>query len=89
VVHQHAWTLAECFTEGPPDQCWPWRGLVDERVAKWRGKSASRLVYAQLVGPIPDGQILQRTCRNYLCVNPGHMELVTRAISMARRNRGI
>lgn len=79
----------ELWTQGEPDECWPWRGVIDNRLVKYKGKSASRVVYAKLRGPIPVDHILERTCRNHLCVNPDHMEAITRSAATARRNRGI
>lgn len=37
-----------------------------------------RLSYAQHVGPIPDGLTIDHLCRVRLCINPAHLEPVTR-----------
>lgn len=64
--------------------CWDWSRYVDSdgygRV-KIRGKSerrAHRAVYEELVGHIPDGMDLDHLCRNRRCVNPEHLEPVTK-----------
>lgn len=35
-------------------------------------------------GPVPDGMDLDHLCRNRWCVNPAHLELVTRKENLAR-----
>jgi len=34
-----------------------------------------RAVYEAAVGPVPDGQLVFRTCMSKTCVNPSHMGL--------------
>jgi hypothetical protein len=38
---------------------------------------AHRIMYQWLVGPIPDGLVIDHLCRNRWCVTPAHMEPVT------------
>ena len=40
-------------------------------------KSAHRVAYEALVGPIPEGLHIDHLCRNKLCINPLHLEPVT------------
>ncbi|WP_033356238.1 HNH endonuclease signature motif containing protein, partial [Kitasatospora aureofaciens] len=49
-----------------------------------RTYSAHRYAYTQLVGPIPDGLVIDHLCRNPSCVNPAHLEPVTHAENMRR-----
>lgn len=76
------------------DGCWLWRGFrmtptgygrfngtVD---GKARKMLAHRMIYEQLVGPIPQGMTLDHLCRNRSCVNPDHMEVVTNRINTLR-----
>jgi hypothetical protein len=45
---------------------------------------AHRLVYEELVGPIPEGMELDHLCRNTSCVNPAHLEPVPHRVNVLR-----
>jgi hypothetical protein len=69
--------------------CWEWCGELSSngygRV--WRNNkriAAHRAYYEQEVGPIPDGLQLDHLCRNRRCVNPDHLEPVTRTENQLR-----
>lgn len=70
-------------TEG----CWQWTGNVAPngygRIGN-RLYCAHRYAYALLVGTIPDGKQLDHLCRNRSCVNPAHLEVVTRRENILR-----
>jgi HNH endonuclease len=45
---------------------------------------AHRVAYEIVVGPIPAGTDLDHLCSVKHCVNPAHLEVVTRAVNMKR-----
>jgi len=64
--------------------CWEWTasqvGNGYGQFGTWTGNGnnrAHRVAYTSLVGPIPAGLQSDHLCRNRLCVNPEHLELVT------------
>jgi hypothetical protein len=72
--------------------CWPWIGGKDRTgygrfaVSKrpYVQTAASRFAYELLVGPIPEGFDIDHLCRNRICVNPQHLEPVTRQENILR-----
>lgn len=83
------------FTESPSG-CWEWNAAIDAagygrfsvRIgptrADYRMKLAHRVSYETFVGPIPDGLDIDHLCRNRKCVNPEHLEPVTRSENLRR-----
>lgn len=75
--------------------CWEWRAFRgrdgygrfhvgrDEsgNKKKW---NAHRVAYELIVGSIPEGLDLDHLCRNRGCVNPAHLEPVTRRENLMR-----
>lgn len=73
--------------------CWRWLGYVDpngygrKNLRKHEGGGyvyAHRWSYEQMVGPIPEGLTIDHLCRNRGCVNPEHLEPVTRGENVLR-----
>lgn len=75
-----------CPSLGP---CWVWR--LDTNQAGYamfqfdhRQMRAHRWSYQHVVGPIPDGLVLDHLCRVRHCVRPSHLEAVTGAVNNSR-----
>lgn len=72
------------------EDCWPWvagkdaSGYGSFRLTSEKTVRAHRHSYELLVGPIPPGLDLDHLCRNRHCVNPGHLEPVTRVENIMR-----
>ncbi len=72
-----------------PDGCWEWtascyaNGYGSFYVNRKKIK-AHRFAYETLVGIIPLDLEIDHICRNRKCVNPAHMELVTRSENIRR-----
>lgn len=65
-----------------PDECWPWtasltRGGYGHIGVGGRMIRAHRFSYEVANGPIPDGMVIDHTCRNPICVNPAHLRACT------------
>jgi hypothetical protein len=78
------WSKVE---KGP--SCWNWMGK--HRVFGYGVFSigrdyifAHRWAYEHCVGPIPKGLTIDHLCRNTRCVNPKHLEVVTRVENTMR-----
>ena len=74
------------------NECWVWHGAVGNSRrnkygvvgVKGRNRQATHVVYEIMVGPIESGLVIDHLCRNTLCVNPAHLEPVTRRENMER-----
>lgn len=68
--------------------CWEWKGYAAAGYAtlsiKKKHVKAYRLVWEALVGPIPEGLVIDHLCRNKMCVNPDHLEPVTQRENILR-----
>lgn len=70
--------------------CWNFTGcLTDDGYGKFgvgrRVLRAHRVAYQLMVGEIPLGLDIDHLCRNTRCINPAHMEPVTRRENIRRR----
>ena len=72
-----------------PDGCWQWTAATNGRGYGqiWIAPKymvAHRVAYKLFVGPVPEGLDLDHLCRNRGCVNPEHLEPVTRRENVRR-----
>lgn len=74
------------------DSCWVWKAALTQygygifRIGGRDGFNigAHRYAYKEMFGSIPGGLDLDHLCRNRKCVNPAHLEPVTRQENVLR-----
>lgn len=82
------WAKVEKPADG--DGCWLWTGFALNGYGRFGGSgwgwcaNAHRWAYERLVGPIPQGLVLDHLCRVHSCVNPAHLEPVTNHENLMR-----
>lgn len=70
-------------------ECWVWQkgksrdGYARIQVGR-KSRDAYRVAYEAFVGPVPEGLELDHLCRNRACINPAHLEPVTRRVNVLR-----
>lgn len=70
--------------------CWIWQGYTtDEGYGRVgvNGKLvlAHRFAYADKVGPIPDGRLIDHRCMTRACVRPDHLRVATHSENMQNK----
>ena len=78
--------------------CWLWRGAptgsgygtstLDDKRESYKFVVEHRYAYELIVGPIPDGLVLDHLCRNRNCVNPEHLDPVPQRENALRGLKG-
>lgn len=71
------------------ETCWIWQFSLDRHgygqlMLQGKNRRVHRLIYELLIGEIPHGLDLDHLCRNRACVNPSHLEPVTRSVNLLR-----
>lgn len=72
------------------DTCWLWTAKLQENgYGRFKYDDghlgmAHRWVYEQLVGPIPEGLVIDHLCQVKHCVNPDHLEAVSSGENVLR-----
>ena len=71
--------------------CWIWQHSKDRdgygkagRSSSTGGRAAHRVIYEEMIGPVPAGLHLDHLCRVRACVNPAHLEPVTPRVNAER-----
>lgn len=85
--------VSRLASENPVTGCWEWLGarnskgygLIDGAPAR----SAHKAVFLTLAGPYSDDLELDHLCRVRHCVNPEHLEPVTRTENQQRGLHGV
>lgn len=90
-MFNHPSLPARFWAKVQPDAsgCWLWTAALNSRGYPCfgiRGRShlAHRVAYQALVGTIPAGLEMDHLCRVPRCVNPAHLEAVTREENVRR-----
>lgn len=74
--------------------CWEWQGSIGSsgygRISinskQWL---AHRYSYTLFIGDIPDDLVIDHLCRNKICVNPAHLEVVEHGENTRRGEVGL
>jgi hypothetical protein len=71
------------------ETCWNWKGYLQPNgYAAYGSKKnrdyAHRISYRLFKGEIPNGLDIDHLCRNRKCINPEHLEAVSRRINLLR-----
>ena len=84
-TEERFWAKIDAWTT---DGCWNWTACLTNGYGHlWvagRTVRAHRFAYELLVGPIPEGLVIDHLCRNHACVRPDHLEPVTQAVNVQR-----
>jgi hypothetical protein len=72
------------------ETCWLWTASTftgGYGAFSWNGRTggAHRYAYETWVGPIPEGHDVDHLCHVRRCVNPAHMQTVTKALNQQNR----
>lgn len=80
------------YVVDPQTGCWVWQLFKHRGYGRdGSGTGSHRRMYEALVGPIPAAHDLHHRCENPACINPTHLEPVTRSAHILHhwRDRGL
>lgn len=74
---------------GYDTRCWIWQGAFNGNgygVLRWQNRKqyAHRVIFELEIGEILEGMDIDHLCRVRECVNPQHLEVVSRAENLRR-----
>ena len=86
--HQRFWAKVD-----KTDGCWLWTATKIKGYGSFQLSTtprrqhayAHRLAYEWLVGPIPQGMVIDHICHNPACVNPDHLRATTHKQNIENR----
>lgn len=89
-------TTERFYVPDPQTDCWNWQRHISDGYGvavvtengKKRNWKAHILYYTLCVGDVPEGLVLDHTCRNTKCVNPEHLEAVSH-VDNVRRGKNV
>lgn len=85
---RHDLPILERYAVDPETGCWLWLGNLNTGYGRCKVNSktamAHRVFYEHHIGPIPKGTELDHLRRMRSCVNPSHLEAVTRRENVRR-----
>lgn len=72
----------------PNTGCMLWLGgMSGDGYGMVSGAYAHRISYIEVRGPIPTGMVVDHVCNTPLCVNPDHLQLLSRGDNVRRGKR--
>lgn len=76
------------YLADPEVGCWLWTRPANswgygQTTVRGKAKAIHRVFYELLIGPIPEGMVLDHICRQRLCVNPMHLQPITHGENVA------
>lgn len=80
--------LGPCWVWTKPTNTYGYAQITKEVDRRSVALMAHRVAYELLVGPIPEGLVIDHLCRVRPCVNPSHLEPVTNAENLRRGRSG-
>lgn len=81
--------LVDSMTVRTDDGCWLfWSRVNPSGYANVRGGYWHRIVYEAYFGPIPDGLHIDHMCHRRSCMNPAHLQLLTKSENSKKHRPG-
>ncbi len=90
LTEKHVYKLFDNIRVDVITECWEWLGYVnpDNEYGQFSmGQEhflVHRVSYTHIIGPIPDGLVLDHLCRFRRCANPWHAEPITNKENILR-----